>query len=99
MNIKKEVIIGILTGLLFNFAGIYIYLTLFTEYDLITAINYAFQDRFLGGLIAIGASANFIPFFVYLKKDKIYRARGVLVFTIIMAFVILGLKIHEFYAL
>lgn len=93
MKIKKEILIGILSGLMFNLAGIYIYVAIFTQYDLLNAIEYAYRDAFLGGLIAIGAAANFIPFFVFLKKDNIYRARGVLIFTILMAIIILFLKI------
>ena len=92
MNIKKDIVIGILIGLICNLAGIYFYVALFTKYDLFNAINYAYRDDFLGGLIAIGAAANFIPFFVFLKKDQIYRARGVLILTIVMALVILLLK-------
>lgn len=99
MNITKEVITGIFIGLLFNIAGVYIYVALFTDYDLASAIEYAYADDFLGGLIAIGAAANFIPFFVFLKKNKVYRARGVLVATIFMALVILILNIIEIYEL
>ncbi len=93
MNIKKEVLIGFIFGLLSNIAGMYIYVAIFTDYDLFNAIQMAYDEYFLGGLIAIGAGANFIPFFVFLKKDKIYRARGVLIFTILMAIFILLLKI------
>ena len=96
MNIKKEIGIGMLIALVCTLAGIYIYVFLFTNYDLPTAILYAYRDEFLGGLIAIGAAANFLPFFVYLKKDKIYRARGVLIFSIVLAFLILLLKIRIF---
>lgn len=95
MNIKKEIGIGFLVGLICNLAGIYIYVAIFTKYDLGSALNYAYQDDFLGGLIAIGAAANFLPFFVYLKKNQIYRARGVLILTIVMAFIILILNIKD----
>ena len=94
MNIKKEIFIGIVLGLICNVAGIYIYVAIFTKYDLINAIEYAYRDDFLGGLIAIGAAANFLPFFVFIKKDMLYRARGVLIFTILMAIVILLLKVE-----
>ncbi|MGX1024673.1 hypothetical protein [Flavobacterium sp. CS20] len=97
MNVKKEIFIGILLGLICNVAGMYIYIAIFTNYDLIYAINYAYRDHFLGGLIAIGAVANFLPFFVYIKKNKIYRARGVLLFSILMAVLILILKSNELY--
>ena len=95
MNIKKEILIGMIFGLICNVAGMYIYVAIFTKYDLINAIELAYFDYFLGGLIAIGAAANFLPFFVFLKKNKVYRARGVLIFTLLMAIVILLLKIRE----
>ena len=88
-----------LVGLIANLAGIYIYVALFTDYDLASALVKSYQDRFLGGLIASGAGANFLPFFVYLKKNQNYRARGVLVLSILMAFFILILKAKEIYEL
>jgi hypothetical protein len=99
LNIKKEIAIGVLMGLICTLAGMYIYVAIFTNYDLVHAINLAYQDQFLGGLIAIGAAANFIPFFVFLKKNEIYRARGVLIFCIILAFLILILKSKEIISL
>ena len=88
-----------LVGLITNVAGVYLYVAIFTDYDLASAIKMAYADKFLGGLIAIGAGANFLPFFVYLKKDQVYRARGVLILTILMAVVILFLKAKEIYEL
>lgn len=99
MNIKKEIGIGMLISLVCTLAGMYIYVAIFTTYDLIHAISLAYQDQFLGGLIAIGGGANFLPFFVYLKKNEIYRARGVLIFSIFLAFIILVLKANEIYNL
>ncbi|MBS3738407.1 hypothetical protein [Mesohalobacter halotolerans] len=96
MNIKKEIGIGMSIALVCTLAGMYIYVFLFTNYDLPTAIQFAYRDEFLGGLIAIGAAANFLPFFVYLKRDKIYRARGVLMFSILLVILILLLKIRVF---
>jgi len=99
LNIKKEIAIGILIALICTIAGMYIYVAVFTSYDLIYALEMAYEDQFLGGLIAIGAAANFIPFFVYLKKNEIYRARGVLIFCIVLAFLILILKSKEIISL
>lgn len=99
MNPKKEILIGILVGLITNIAGVYLYVAIFTDYDLASAIRLAYADQFLGGLIAIGAGANFLPFFVYLKKDQVLRARGVLILTVLMAVVILILKAKEIYEL
>jgi hypothetical protein len=99
LNRKKEILIGILVGLVANISGIYLYVAFFTDYDLASAISKAYENKFLGGLIAIGAVANFLPFFVFLKKDQDYRARGVLILSMLMAGVILLLKAKEIYAL
>ncbi len=95
MNLKRDILEGFFIGFLSNFAGIYIYVGIATDYDLFDAIELAYKDQFLGGLIAIGAILNFVPFFVYLKKDKIYKARGVLLLSILMALVILYLNIQK----
>ncbi len=99
MNIKKEIGIGFLFGLICNIAGVYLYVAILTDYDLVSALGQAYRDDFLGGLLAIGAGANFLPFFVFLKKNQIYRARGVLIFTILMAVAVLTLKVIEIYGL
>ena len=99
LSIKKEIGIGVLVSLACTLAGMYIYVAIFTDYDLIHAIEMAYQEKFLGGLIAIGGGANFLPFFVYLKKNKVYRARGVVIFSILLALIILVLKSLEIYNL
>ena len=93
MNLKKDILEGFFIGVLSNFSGVYLYVGIATDYDLFDAIELAYHDEFLGALIAIGAILNFIPFFVYLKKDKVYKARGVLLLSILMALVILYLNI------
>jgi len=37
-------------------------------------------------LLALGAIANLLVFFIFLKKDLDYRARGVLLATMLVAF-------------
>lgn len=97
LNIKKEIGIGILVALICTLGGIYLYVTLFTNYDINVALQYAYQDKFLGEVIGLGAVANFLPFFVYLKRNEIYRARGVLIFCIFLALIVLFLKANELF--
>jgi len=99
LNIKKEIAIGLLLGFICTLSGIYIYVAIFTNYDLFASFSLAYKDHFLGDLISIGAIANFLPFFVYLKKNQIYRARGVLIFCILLAVLILILKSREILSL
>ena len=91
--IKKEIFIVFLTGLLANCRGMFLYILLFSDTGIKQAIIDAREDDFLGTLIAAGAVLNFLPFFLFLKKDKTYRARGVLMASILAALIIAVLKI------
>lgn len=90
----KEVLIGLAVGLVANLAGIYLYIFFFSDYDLETTLKGAVENDFLGSLIALGAILNLLSFFVFLKRKQFYRARGVLLATLIAALAIL---ISKFY--
>ncbi len=91
--IKKEILIGFLTGILANTVGMLIYILIFSEASVIQTITESIEKDFMGTLITAGAILNFLPFFIFLKKDHPYRARGVLLATILAALVIAVLKI------
>ena len=86
--IKKHVLIGFLIGLLANATGILMYILLFSKMDLETTLTHSLKNDYLGKIIALGAILNFFPFFVFIKKNQIYKARGVLLATVLMAVVI-----------
>jgi hypothetical protein len=86
--IRKYVLTGFLIGLLANAAGIFFYILLFSEMDLESSIQNAIQNDYIGKIIALGAILNFFPFFVFIKKNQMYHARGVLLATVLMAVVI-----------
>jgi hypothetical protein len=52
------------------------------------------QQGVFGNLIALGAILNIFIFFIFLKKNPLYRARGVILAVIVAAISIL---ILEFY--
>ncbi|TXK71595.1 hypothetical protein [Mesonia sp. HuA40] len=81
--IKKEIFIGFVVGIFANMAGLFMYLYFFSEYKVETSLAMAYENNVLGNVIALGAIANFLPFFVYIKKNKIYRARGVILATLL----------------
>ncbi|GGG40799.1 hypothetical protein [Bizionia arctica] len=84
--IKKEVIIGLLVGLIANVMGLYFASLIFGEgKDFFTVLSTASNEGILGKLISLGAILNLIAFFVFIKKKQDYRARGVLLMTIIIA--------------
>ena len=84
--IKKNIVIGMLVGLIANSLGLLIVATwLGKGDDFITVINNASREGFLGKLISLGAILNLIAFFIFIKKKQDYRARGVLLTTILVA--------------
>jgi len=93
-TLKKELLIGFVVGLIANLAGSYLYIYFFSAESLETTIEIALQQGVFGNLIALGAILNLIIFFIFLKKNQFYRARGVILATIVAAISIL---ILEFY--
>lgn len=86
VNIKKEIGIGALVGLIANFIGMLIFSGLFiNEFDFERIFIIAYKNQVLNKIIALGAILNFLPFYLFLKKNLIYRARGVLIATILVA--------------
>lgn len=86
--IKKHILIGFLIGLAANAAGIFFYILLFSDMGLEATLKDANQNEYLGKILALGAILNFLPFFIFIKKNEIYKARGVLLATVLMAVVI-----------
>lgn len=84
--IKNEVLIGLLVGLLANFIGLILAILVFTEGAAIdVVIQQAIAEGFFTKLVSIGAVLNLIVFFFFIKKKQDYRARGVLLATVLVA--------------
>ena len=86
--IKKEIGIGFVLGLAANVLGILVYILLFSDAGIKTSLAEAYQEQVMGRLIAAGAVLNFVPFFYYLNKNRIFRARGVVLASILAALLI-----------
>ena len=84
--VRKEVLIGFVVGIIANSIGLYFTATLLGESDnVIMVLKTASAEGFLGKLISIGAILNLAAFFIFIKKKKDYRARGVLLATVFIA--------------
>jgi Mg/Co/Ni transporter MgtE len=93
-KIRKEILIGLLIGLVANISGSYLYIFFFSEYELETTVKIALEQDVLGNIIALGAILNLGVFFIFLKKNNYYRARGVILATLLAAMLI---AIAKFY--
>jgi len=83
---NKDVIIGILVGLVANAIGLYFAAMLLGKGDdSFTVIKAANTEGFLGKLVSLGAILNLVVFFIFIRKRQDKRAKGVLLATILIA--------------
>ena len=83
---KKDIIIGMVVGLIANTIGLFLAtLLLGNGNGFTTVIKAAATEGFLGKLISLGAILNLLAFFVFIKQKQDYRARGVLLITVLVA--------------
>lgn len=92
-NVKKEIIIGFLVGIIANAIGTTLYILLFSELGIKETFEAAIQQGHVGSLLALGALLNLISFFLFLRIKRDNRAKGVLIATILTALVILYYKV------
>lgn len=84
---KKDILIGITTGLTANVLGILLYILLLSDQGIDATISKAMTEGYMGKIITLGSILNLVAFFIFIKKDEIYKARGVLLITIGIAVV------------
>lgn len=93
MNPKKEMAIGFVVGIIANALGVLLYILLFSTLGIVETYQAAVQEGHVGSLLALGAILNLVAFFAFLRLRRDYRARGVLMATILTAIIILYYKI------
>ncbi|HLP64052.1 hypothetical protein [Flavobacterium sp.] len=79
---NKDLLLGILLGLIASFVGTYLYVSLFTDFNLIQDYKLLNFSGLLGKVITLGTILSVLTFifFFYKKKDSI--AKGVLISVI-----------------
>lgn len=93
MKSRKEVLIGLVVGIIANTFGTLLYILIFSDLSISETFNAAVKQGHVGSLLALGAILNLIAFFGFLRLKRDYRARGVMIATLITALVILYYKI------
>ena len=84
--IKKEVFIGFFVGLVANGIGLVLAALFLGSKDGIgITLRQSLKEGVFGKLITIGAILNLVVFFIFIKKKQDYRARGVLLATVLVA--------------
>lgn len=83
--IKKEVFIGFIVGLIANAIGFIIAILIFGNgEDLTMAYRQSLAQGFFSKLVSMGALLNLVVFFLFIKQRRDYRARGVIMATIVV---------------
>ncbi len=90
---KKEVLIGILVGIIANTIGTLLYIVIFSNLSIKETYAAAVAQGHVGSILALGAILNLIAFFGFLRIKRDARARGVMIATILTALVIVYYKI------
>ncbi len=86
--IKKHVFTGFLIGIISTALGIFLWILFFSKLDIESTLKDALENDYLGKIIALGAALNFLPFFIFIKQNQVYKARGVLLATVLVAVII-----------
>lgn len=91
--IKKEILIGFTVGIIVNTLGTLLYIVIFSDFGIVETYHAAVAQGHVGSLLALGAILNLIAFFGFLRLRRDYRARGVMMATVLTALVILYYKV------
>ena len=93
MKNKKEVLIGFAVGIIANTLGTLLYILIFSDLSIVETFDAAVAQDHIGSLLALGAILNLVAFFGFLRLKRDYRARGVMIATLLTALVILYYKV------
>ncbi|QTE22074.1 hypothetical protein [Polaribacter cellanae] len=91
-TVKKDILIGILVSLFATFGGIFLYLEYFSRYEFNETLQMIREGNLYGKVLSLAAIPNLFVFFIFIKKKQDYKAKGVLIATILIALTTLLLK-------
>ncbi|KQC31917.1 hypothetical protein AAU57_00210 [Nonlabens sp. YIK11] len=94
---RIKILKGFILGLLANATGTFLYVYFFSDKQFEYVVEKGIEQGFMGSLIGLGALLNVLLFFFFLtgrigkfrKPVQPYEARGVIMATILAAFVVL----------
>jgi len=93
-HITKEIGIGFLISIIATALGTIVWLLIFSDAPLLEGFKRALELKLFGAILSLGALLNFIAFYVFLNKNQIYKARGVVMASFVVAIVVFILKLQ-----
>jgi hypothetical protein len=85
---RKDLLIGFIIGLMASVLGSFLFLTLLTDFDVsngMESIRIIKNYGYLSKIITLGSILSLVAFGVFLKQNKEFRARGVVLAVITLA--------------
>ena len=92
-SITKEIFIGVLISIIATLSGAFIYIEFFSKFEFQETLRVMQEQNLYGKVLTLSAIPNLFVFFIFIKKKQEYRARGVLLATILIAFTTFVLKL------
>jgi hypothetical protein len=90
---KTDLLIGFFMGIVACIVGTFVFLLLkMPKLVSVEGFQTIREQGIMGKLITLGAVINLLLFFILLKKNKDLMARGVVLATIVLAFVTLFMQ-------
>ena len=84
MKSYKDIILGVLLGLLVTLIGCVLFLGIFTSVDFSSAYQFLKTNGYLGKIVTLGALFNVGIVFLLYKKNKDQIAKGVILSIFIL---------------
>lgn len=82
---KLDILIGFILGIITSLIGSYLFIKLFTAFDLSNGLQTIKQYGYLGKVITLGTVLDLLLFLFLLKRNKEIMARGVVFAVIVLA--------------
>ncbi|WP_231961694.1 hypothetical protein [Urechidicola croceus] len=89
---KKEILIGSLVAIFATVCGFFMYVQFFSKFGFYETLDIIKEGNLIGKVLGLAAIPNLFVFFVFIKKKQDYRARGVLLTTVVIALIMLIMK-------
>lgn len=80
-----DLLIGFVIGIAAASLGTYLFIELFTDYDITRGLGFIREQGLIGKVITLGAILNIMAFFILLQFKKEMMARGVILATFALA--------------
>ena len=82
---KLDMLIGFVIGIITSLIGSYLFIKLFTSFDLSNGLQTIKQYGYLGKVVTLGTVLDLLLFLFLLKRNKELMARGVVFAVIVLA--------------